>query len=180
MSGIGDRLEAFRALRAEAEAAILPLARSVDGRSFAFQSKLDGLELRLGGYVMLEGGSGPPALGQVRALDAAEVDAGEVGLAGDEPGGVDVRARLPLRIARGEGVILDGGGTPFNDRMVGRRHVGGGRRLARAHRADSCTARGRARCRSPTECLSRSTPAASTATRSSVASRARARATRSG
>ena len=40
MSGIGDRLAAFRALRAEAEASILPLARSVDGRNFVFQSKI--------------------------------------------------------------------------------------------------------------------------------------------
>src|SRR5204863_7370432 len=98
MSSLSQRLDAFRALRAEAEASILPLARSVDGRNFAFQSKLDGLELRLGGYVIVEG-DGESALGQIRALEAAEIDAGEVGLAADGEGGVDVRARLPLRIA---------------------------------------------------------------------------------
>ena len=117
MSTISGRLEAFRALRAEAEASILPLARSVDGRNFSLQSKLEGLELRLGGYVVLEG-EGESALGQIRALDAVEIDAGEVGLGADGEGGVDVRARLPLRVVRGEGVILDRGGTPFNDRMA--------------------------------------------------------------
>ena len=175
-----QRLEAFRALRAEAEAAILPLARSVDGRSFAFQSKLDGLELRLGGYVMLEGGGGRRRSARCARSTRSEIDAGEVGLAGDGAGAFDVRARLPLRVARGEGVILDGGGTPFNDRMVTAGHAGRGRCLARTHRADARAARGRERCRSPTECLSASTPAASTATPSCAASRARARATRSG
>ena len=45
-----------------------------------------------------------------------------------------MRARMPLRIAQGEGVILDGGGTPFNDRWPGpharRGRATGSRRIA--------------------------------------------------
>ena len=48
------RLERFRALRRELEAAVLPLATSIDGRRFSFQASLHGLDLRLGGYVVLE------------------------------------------------------------------------------------------------------------------------------
>jgi hypothetical protein len=51
--------------------------------------------------VRLEGDSGA-TLGQVRSPGLAEPDAGEVGLPGD-----DVRTRLRLRLARGDGVILD-------------------------------------------------------------------------
>jgi hypothetical protein len=42
------RLEAFRAVRETIEASILPLATSVDGRTFSFQASLHGLELRPG------------------------------------------------------------------------------------------------------------------------------------
>ena len=61
------RVDAYRTLRAQAEASILPLATSLDGRRFSFQARIEGLELALGGYVMLEGGGGAK-LGQVRTL----------------------------------------------------------------------------------------------------------------
>ena len=48
-------VEAFRSLRAELEASVLPLATSLDGRRFSFQAGVNGLALRLGGYAMLEG-----------------------------------------------------------------------------------------------------------------------------
>src|SRR5918994_6065446 len=54
MTTTGTHLEQFRTLRAELEQSILPLAGSIDGRAFALQSPLHGLELELGGYVMLE------------------------------------------------------------------------------------------------------------------------------
>ena len=59
------RVDAFRSLRAQAEASVLPLATSLDGRRFSFQARIEGLELTLGGYVMLEGAGGA-TLGQVR------------------------------------------------------------------------------------------------------------------
>ena len=51
---LDQRLARFRALRRELEVAVLPLATSIDGRRFSFQASLHGLELRLGGYVVLE------------------------------------------------------------------------------------------------------------------------------
>jgi hypothetical protein len=48
VSGLAQRADTFRALRAEIEASIMPLARSVDGRRFSLQAGLNGLALRLG------------------------------------------------------------------------------------------------------------------------------------
>ena len=92
------RVDAYRTLRAQAEASILPLATSLDGRRFSFQARIEGLELALGGYVMLEGGGGA-TLGQVRTLAVAEAELGDVGLAGEDE--ADVRTRLTIRLARG-------------------------------------------------------------------------------
>ena len=117
MSRLTQRADTFRALRAEIEASVLPLATSVDGRRFSFQAGLNGLALRLGGYVMLEG-EGESSLAQVRSLAAVEVDLGEVALAAEGAEEVDVRTRLPIRIARGEGVLLDRGTEPFHDRLA--------------------------------------------------------------
>ena len=109
-------MDTFRALRAQAEASVLPFATSVDGHRFTFQAGVNGLALRLGGYAMLEG-DGEASLAQVRSLALAEVDLGEVALAAEDADGVDVRTRLPIRIARGEGVLLDRG-APFHDRLA--------------------------------------------------------------
>jgi uncharacterized protein len=109
------RIHAYRTLRAEAEASILPLATSLDGRRFSFQARIEGLELALGGYVMIEGG-GAARLGQVRTLAVAEQELGEVGLAGEDA--ADVRTRLIIRMARGSGVILDRDAAPFHDHLV--------------------------------------------------------------
>ena len=118
MSGLGQRIDTFRAVRAEAEAAVLPLATSVDGCHFAFQASVNGLALRLGGYAMLEGDGGS-SLGQVHALGLTEVDLGEIGHGADEVDGIDLRTRMHIRLAgRGEGVILDRGAAPFHDRLA--------------------------------------------------------------
>jgi DNA helicase HerA-like ATPase len=109
------RIDAFRSMRAQAEASVLPLATSLDGRRFSFQAGIDGLALRLGGYVVLEGDGGAK-LGQVRSLVVAEVDLGEVGLPGADD--ADVRTRLRIRLARGDGVILDRGVEPFHDHLA--------------------------------------------------------------
>jgi DNA helicase HerA-like ATPase len=114
-ASLTGRVDTFRSLRAQAEASILPLATSLDGRRFSFQAGIDGLELRLGGYVILEG-DGRATLGQVRSLDAVEADLGEVGLPGDDD--TDIRTRLRIRLARGDGVILDRGVEPFHDHLA--------------------------------------------------------------
>ena len=114
-TGLAGRVDAFRALRAQAEDSVLPFATSLDGRHFTFQAKIEGLDLRLGGYVMLEGDGGA-ALGQVRSLAVAEADAGEVGLPGDDD--ADVRTRLMIRLARGDGVVLSRGVEPFHDHLA--------------------------------------------------------------
>ena len=72
-SGLGPQLENFRQARRELEASVLPLATSVDGRRFSFQASLYGLQLQVGGYVMLEG-DGPPRLGQVITLELDRLD----------------------------------------------------------------------------------------------------------
>jgi hypothetical protein len=37
------RADAFRTLRAQAEASVLPLATSLNGRRFSFQARIEGL-----------------------------------------------------------------------------------------------------------------------------------------
>ena len=114
-ASLAGRVDTYRSLRAQAEASVLPLATSLDGRRFSFQAGIEGLELQLGGYVMIEGDGGA-TLGQVRSLRIAEADLGEVGLAGDDE--TDVRTRLTIRLARGDGVILDRDARPFHDQLA--------------------------------------------------------------
>ncbi|HWN21710.1 MAG TPA: ATP-binding protein [Gaiellaceae bacterium] len=113
-SSLDERAAEFRALRRQLEESILPLATSVDGRHFELQASLHGLELQIGGYVVLESDEGR-RLGQVVALELARVDGSEV-TTGD--GALELRTRMTLRSARGEGVVLDGDGRPFHDAPV--------------------------------------------------------------
>jgi uncharacterized protein len=117
MAAMTQRLAAYRSLRSQIEASVLPLATSVDGRRFSFQAAIQGLELRLGGYVVLGDEEGAP-LGQIRSLGVAEVDVGEVGLPPGETDDAILHARLPIRLARGEGMVLDSGAEPFHDRLL--------------------------------------------------------------
>ena len=112
------RLERFRAVRRELEAAVLPLATSIDGRRFEFQASLHGLELRLGGYVVLDH-DGTERLGQILSLELDQRDGTELDLpGGEDDAGVGVRTQLAIRHARGAGTILDGDGRPFHDALV--------------------------------------------------------------
>ena len=104
----------FRELRQKIEESILPLATSVDGRRFELQASLHGLELQVGGYVVLESDDGR-RLGQVVELELARVDGSEV-MSGD--GAVELRTRMTLRSVHGEGVVLDGDGKPFHDALA--------------------------------------------------------------
>jgi uncharacterized protein len=101
-----ERLETFRADRAELERAILPLATSLDGRQFSFQASVHDLELQLGGYVVLEAGASR-RLGQVLSLrlENMEVSGAEGTL-------------VAIRYVRGEGEIRDGDDQAFHDATV--------------------------------------------------------------
>jgi hypothetical protein len=114
--GIEQHLEEYRTLRARLEASVLPLATSVDGRTFEFQASLHGNLLQPGGYAMLEHGSGD-RLAQVLSMHLDRVDAAEVGWE-SEGGGPGLRGRLVLRSARGEGAVLSGDGAPFHDAVA--------------------------------------------------------------
>jgi DNA helicase HerA-like ATPase len=112
----GEHLEEYRELRSRLEANILPLATSVDGRSFEFQAPLHGLTLPPGGYAILEHGSGE-RLAQVLSVRLDHVDAAEVGWegSGSAPG---IRSRLVIRRALGAGRVLAGDGEPFHDAVL--------------------------------------------------------------
>ena len=110
-------LERFRAVRRELEASVLPLASSLDGRRFTFQASLYGLELRLGGYVVVEH-DGAARLGQVLALEIAQADGAQLDMPGEAGSQGALRSNVPIRLARGEGALLEGDGAPFHDATV--------------------------------------------------------------
>ncbi len=114
-SGLGSQLESFREVRRNLEASILPLATSVDGRRFSFQVSLHGLELQVGGYVVLEDG-GTRRLGQVLTLELDQQSVTELTLPG--AGGPEARTQVQVRYARGEGAILEGDWAPFHDALA--------------------------------------------------------------
>ncbi|HEX2412158.1 MAG TPA: ATP-binding protein [Solirubrobacteraceae bacterium] len=105
-TSVRERLETFRTDRRELESAILALATSLDGRQFSFQAPLPGLELQVGGYVVLEA-DGETWLGQT-----LELGLGRVEVAGGDG------SMVAIRHARGEGAILDGPDHPFHDALV--------------------------------------------------------------
>ena len=88
----------------------MPLATSVDGRQFSFQASLHELQFQTGGYVVLEGEDGDRQLGQVLTMRPESELAPDLGLEG--------LSSMLVRLARGEGVILDGDLRPFHDAMV--------------------------------------------------------------
>ncbi len=95
-------------MREALEAALLPLATSVDGRRFSFQVSLHGLELEPGGYVAIEGG-GAIRLGQLLSLELRHQDTTS-----------PVLGQFRLRAGGGDGVVLHGDGRPFHDASVRR------------------------------------------------------------
>src|SRR4029450_5702457 len=98
MTDVQASLDRYRKVREELERSVLPLATSVDGSRFTFQTSLHGLELEAGGYVTLDGG-GESRLGQVLSLELRTQDAS----------GPDLPQVL-IRIGSGEGVVLEGDG----------------------------------------------------------------------
>jgi uncharacterized protein len=116
-SGLGAQLDSFRATRRKIETSVLPLATSVDGRRFSFQASLHGLELQVGGYVVVEG-DGVPLLGQVLTLELDQQPVTELTLPAQAGGAPEARTQVQIRYARGEGVIVEGGLAPFHDALV--------------------------------------------------------------
>jgi DNA helicase HerA-like ATPase len=108
MNDVQASLAEYRDVREALERAVLPLATSVDGRRFSFQTTLYGLELEAGGYVTLES-EGSTRLGQVLSLELDTQDAAGPGL-----------PQVRIRAGRGEGVVLDGDERPFHDAIVHR------------------------------------------------------------
>ena len=106
MTDVRALLEEYRDVREELERAVLPLATSVDGRRFSFQTTLYGLELEPGGYVSLAS-DGSTRLGQVLSLELETQDASGPGL-----------PQVRIRAGGGEGVVLDGDERPFHDAIV--------------------------------------------------------------
>ena len=106
------RFAAYRSLRRELEQNVLRIASSIDGRAFGFQASLHGLDLQVGGYVVLDTDGGP-LLGQVLDLRMDVQEGAEFQLPSDgESAG---RASVPIRHARGDGVVLEGAGVAFHD-----------------------------------------------------------------
>jgi Helicase HerA, central domain len=105
-----DRVDEYRRARGELERGVLPLATSVDGRQFTFQASLHELLVQTGGYVVLEG-DGRPRLGQVLTMRPDSVSAADAGL--DR-----TKSSMLIRLARGDGVILEGDFRPFHDAVA--------------------------------------------------------------
>ena len=103
---VAAALREYREVREELEAAVLPLATSVDGLRFTYQTSLHGLALEAGGYVTIDGG-GSRRLGQILSLELLSEDAVGLGL-----------PQVRLRVGKGEGIVLDGDGAPFHDASV--------------------------------------------------------------
>jgi DNA helicase HerA-like ATPase len=114
-SGLGAQVESFREARRNLEESVLPLATSVDGRRFTFQASLYGLELQVGGYVMLEGGT--VHLGQILSLELDQLST-ELMLPAHAAGAPENRTQVQIRYAHGDGVILEGDLAPFHDALV--------------------------------------------------------------
>ena len=103
--------ERYRMLRRQIEESILPLATSVDGHRFSCQLSPHDLNVRTGGYVVVEHGDSA-RLGQILDLELELVDGPRIGVAlGDD----QVAAGMRIRSIRGEGVLRNGDGTPFHD-----------------------------------------------------------------
>ena len=100
-------LEEYRGLREALETSVLPLATSVDGYRFEYQASLHGLELEAGGYVAIDA-RGEIRLGQVLSLRMEQHEASAI----DRPGTV------LIRVARGDGALLEGDRRPFHDALV--------------------------------------------------------------
>ena len=103
-------------MRRQIEDSVQPFATSIDGKTFEVQAPLDDLEVKLVGYMVLDGADATN-LGQILTLEPGQLDAAEFTLSVEgQQGGL--RAPVVVRAARGTGVILDGHAESFLDARV--------------------------------------------------------------
>ncbi len=175
-SQLDDQAAEFRALRRQLEESILPLATSVDGRRFELQASLHGLELQIGGYVVLESdertptgpGRGPRADPGRRLRGDEQRRAARASHADGDP--VTPAARASSSTATDGRSTMLSRARPIPQRWPSGWR-GSGPREPRSRSASCCWR---------PACRRRSMPAGSTATAFSAASRARGRRTRWG
>jgi DNA helicase HerA-like ATPase len=106
-----EQIRRYREVRDTIERGLLPLATSVDGRTFELQASLHGLALRRGSYVALESETGT-RLGQVTDLDR---HTDHVEIAGSPGSAI---TSVVVRAARGAGGVFDTDGAAFHDARV--------------------------------------------------------------
>ncbi len=85
----------------------LPQALSVDGRRFVYEVPVNRLDVQVGAYVVIETGRSAKSLGQVTTVALAEPGRGYAP--------TDPAADRQPRLARVEGVVLDGSGEAFDE-----------------------------------------------------------------
>jgi hypothetical protein len=108
---LGDQVADYRHVRERLERGVLAVATSLDGRAFEVQASLHDLALRRGGYVMLDAGEAGSRLGQITDIgsDSVRVDVG---------GGPGTASDVVMRVAHGQGLVLDSDGSAFHDARV--------------------------------------------------------------
>jgi uncharacterized protein len=111
-SGLDEQLAEYRRTREGIERQILPLGTAIDGLSFEFQASLHGLELRRGGYVVIES-EGRSVLGQITDLAATSVNVGD-GTAGT----AGTQSTIRIQAAQGSGTLIAGDERPFHDGRI--------------------------------------------------------------
>ena len=116
-AGMAERLGTFRALRERLEREVLALATSLDGRRFTLQASLHDLELRPGGYVVLEAG-GRARLGLLESLELTREDAVDLAIPIADSRATSGSGRIVIRMVRGEGRLLDDDPSSFHDARV--------------------------------------------------------------
>ena len=88
---------------------MLQRASSLDGRAFMLQAAVEGLDLQVGGYAVVETSDGP-RIGQVVSLELATMNGPDLAA----PDGT-FRTTVRIRAVQGRGVVLGGPSRPFHD-----------------------------------------------------------------
>jgi DNA helicase HerA-like ATPase len=108
-SPLETQLEEHRSLRRQLEQAVLQRASSLDGRAFVLQAPVEGLDLQVGGYAVVETAGGE-RLGQIVSLEHSTTEGPDVAALDGQ-----VHSKVHIRAVAGRGVVLDGRGGPFHD-----------------------------------------------------------------
>ena len=107
--GLTEKITRYLDVRERMERSTLPLATSIDGRTFELQASLHGLTLKRGAYVVLEHEAGR-RFGQITDLSRQTARMEVPNLDGSV-------SRVRIRVGAGTGLLLDRG-DPFHDARV--------------------------------------------------------------